>query len=208
MPTIEIMLAFAVATVLLVAVPGPNSLFILTTSVSGGPRAGVVSALGVESATLIHITAAALGVSALIAASPVTYAVLRYAGAAYLIYLAILALRQRSELGEVQAGESLPMGRIFRSGLLVNLLNPKVILFFLAFLPQFVSPGASTAAARTEMLILGAVFFAVAFAMDLGYAVLGGAVRSLLSGPRTRTVQRYLVATVYVGLAAWTAFLS
>jgi threonine/homoserine/homoserine lactone efflux protein len=207
-PTTEILLAFAVASVLLVAVPGPNSVFILTESVSGGSRAGVASALGVETATLVHITAAALGISAAIAASPVAYTVLRYAGAVYLLYLAWQTFRQRSAVTDVAAVQVRPMHHIYRSGLVVNLLNPKVILFFLAFLPQFVSPDASTATTRTEMLVLGAVFFAIAFAMDLGYAFLGGAIRGALSGTRTQVVQRYVVAGVYLSLAAWTAFLS
>ncbi len=188
------LLAFAVASVALVALPGPNLVYILTRGVSQGRRAGVISALGVEIGTLVHVAAATFGVSSVVAASPVAFTVLTWVGGAYLVHLAVRALRAPASTPD------LPRGGAFRAGLLVNLFNPKVMLFFLAFLPQFVTPGAGPAAARIETLVLGAVFFALALTLDLCYAFAASALRHRVTGFRH---QRYLVAAVYLGLAGY-----
>src|SRR5438094_474883 len=151
MPTTATLLAFAAASLLLVIMPGPNLVYIVTRSVSQGVRAGAVSALGVETGTLVHIGAAVLGLSTLVASSPVAFAVLRYAGAAYLCWLGLRALRRPSTV-DIAESHREPLPRLFCSGLLVNVLNPKVVLFFLAFLPQFVRPGDT---ARGQMAVLG-----------------------------------------------------
>lgn len=206
MPNLDMILAFAAATIVLVAVPGPNLVYILTRSISQGRRAGLVSALGVETGTLVHVLAACLGLSALVAASPVAFTVLSWGGAAYLVFLAVRALRSRGTLDLTGSGE-VSTSRTFLSGLMVNVLNPKVVLFFLAFLPQFVAADAAPAEARTQMVIFGVVFFALALVLDLCYAFAGAAVGGRLTGkPAFAAAQRYAVATVYVGLAAYAVF--
>jgi threonine/homoserine/homoserine lactone efflux protein len=203
MPDLDLIIAFAAATIVLVAVPGPNLVYIITRSVSQGRRAGLVSALGVEAGTLVHVLAATLGLSALVAASPVAFAILSWGGAAYLLYLAVRALRSRGTL-DLSGSGGVSTGRTFLAGLMVNVLNPKVVLFFLAFLPQFIAADAGPAEARTQMLVFGVVFFALALALDLCYALAGAALRDrLTSKPAYVAAQRYAVATVYCGLAAY-----
>ncbi len=199
----ERLLAFAIASFALVAFPGPNLIYIVTRSVGQGLKAGLVSAVGVETGTLIHIAAAAFGLSALLAASPVAFAVVRYAGAAYLVYLGLRALRATPELGLPGTAVRAPLGRVFRDGVVVNVLNPKVALFFLAFLPQFLSPEAD---ARGQILILGALFFVLALTLDVAYAFAGEAVSTWLHRrPAFLRRQGLVIGGVYLGLGAYAA---
>ncbi|KAB2352394.1 LysE family translocator [Actinomadura rudentiformis] len=197
-------LAFAAASIALIVIPGPNGIYIMTRSASQGYRAGLVSALGVETGTLVHIAFAVLGVSTLVAASPVAFNVLKLAGAGYLLYLAVRTVLRPSELDFSGGTRPLPLRRVFRDGVVVNVLNPKVALFFLAFLPQFVTSDAGTAGARAQMMLLGAVFFGLAFALDAGYAVAGGAARRWLSR-RSGSARRYSYAIggIYLTLATY-----
>ncbi|MFI0450219.1 LysE family translocator [Actinomadura sp. 6N118] len=185
-------------------IPGPNGIYIMTRSATQGYRAGLVSALGVETGTLVHIAFAVLGVSTLVAASPVAFNILKLAGAGYLLYLAVRTVLRPSELDFSGKASPLPLSRVFRDGVVVNVLNPKVALFFLAFLPQFVTAGAGTAGARAQMMVLGAVFFGLAFALDAGYAVAGGAARRWLSR-RSASARRYSYAIggIYLTLATY-----
>ncbi|MFI0485345.1 LysE family translocator [Actinomadura sp. 9N215] len=199
------LLAFVAASVALIVIPGPNGIYILTRSAAQGYRAGLVSALGVETGTLAHIAFAVLGVSALIAASPVAFNILKFAGVGYLLYLAARTVLRRSELDLGGGGAPpLPLRRVFRDGIVVNVLNPKVALFFLAFLPQFVTAGAGTAGARAQMMVLGAVFFVLALVLDAGYALAGGAARRWL-GRRSGSTHRYgyAIGGIYLTLAAY-----
>jgi threonine/homoserine/homoserine lactone efflux protein len=201
MPQPAVIGAFVAASVLLIALPGPNLLYILARSVGQGRRAGVVSALGVETGTVAHVVAAVLGLSTVVAASPAAMTVLKFAGVAYLLYLGIGVLRARdgAEAG-VATG---PLGRAYLDGVLVNLLNPKVVLFFLAFLPQFVSD--VDGPVKGQMLVLGSVFVALGLVFDLGCAVAGARLRrGVLDRPRFRAGQRILAVTVYFGLAGYT----
>ncbi|MGW0769108.1 LysE family translocator [Streptomyces sp. NPDC002676] len=196
--------AFLLASLLLVAVPGPNLVYIVTRSVQDGRRAGLVSALGVETGTLVHVLAAVGGVGTLITDHPLAFTVLRHAGAGYLAYLGVRTLLSRPR----PAAEAVPPARrrllrVYRDAVLVNLLNPKVILFFLAFLPQFLPTGLSPGQTRARMLLLGVTFLAVALALDLGYALLGAALTGRLHGtPRRERRLSRLVGGVYLGLAA------
>ncbi|WP_109509944.1 LysE family translocator [Nocardioides speluncae] len=196
------LLAFLLATVTLVAIPGPNLVYIVTRSVAGGTRAGVVSALGVEAGTLVHVVLTSIGLSAVLGASPVALQVIKYAGAAYLLYLAVRALRRvPAASGPSAPAEVAGLVRTFTDGVLVNLLNPKVILFFLAFLPQFTT---GTGSRTGELLVLGMLFMAVALLMDLGYAVLGGLLARRQPGTeQPRRWPAYLTTTVYAGLAGY-----
>jgi threonine/homoserine/homoserine lactone efflux protein len=203
MPSIEIVIAFTVASLVLILIPGPNLVYIVTRSASQGWRAGAISALGVETGTLAHLGLAALGVSSLLAASPVAFAMVRYAGAAYLVWLAFRALRSASELALDGAVARQPCYRVYADGVLVNVLNPKVALFFLAFLPQFLRPEAPV---PPQLAVYGTVFLLLGLLLDLGYAALGGVVRRYLS---TRTSgfgwTRLLVAGIYAFLATYAA---
>src|SRR5581483_2126472 len=140
MPTATTIALFLVAGLGLVLIPGPNIIYIVTRSVDQGRRAGLVSALGVEMATLVHVTAAAFGLSALLLSSALAFSVVKYVGAAYLIYLGIRTLLTRDQHQETVVVEPKSLSHIFFQGVLVNLLNPKTALFFFAFLPQFVDP--------------------------------------------------------------------
>jgi threonine/homoserine/homoserine lactone efflux protein len=163
MPASSTLALFALAALALIAIPGPNMIYIATRSMAEGRGAGIQSALGLLTGTAINVAAAAAGLTALIASSAVAYDALRYAGAAYLVFLGIRALRARAATVERP-----PRGRAYRQAIVVQLLNPKVTLFFLAFLPQFVDPDRGPVA--TQVLVLGAILGTLGFAMDCGYA--------------------------------------
>ncbi|MFD3873685.1 LysE family translocator [Streptomyces sp. NPDC058623] len=203
--------AFVLASLILVAVPGPNLIYIITRSVRDGRRAGIVSALGVETGTLLHVIAAVCGLATLIEGHPLAFAVLRYTGAGYLAYLGIHALRRRPPHAADANNSAKAVGRsprrrllrLYLDGVLVNLLNPKVALFFLAFLPQFLSTGLTPTETRTHMLLLGAVFLTVALTLDLCYALVGAALTGRLHGaPRRDRGLTRLTGGIYLGLAA------
>jgi threonine/homoserine/homoserine lactone efflux protein len=193
--------AFLVAAFALCVTPGPDMMFIVTMGGRGGPTAGVMAAFGVACAMLVHAVAAALGLSALFTTLPTLYHVLRWAGAAYLLYLAVKAFRDRSVPGEEEATAAGPgMRRAFWQGAITNLLNPKVILFNVAFLPQFVDP--SLGHVHAQFLLLGVTFVVMGFLWDAGVGLLSGRMASLLR--RNARVNRWLnivSGTVFTGLA-------
>jgi threonine/homoserine/homoserine lactone efflux protein len=201
-PEPSTLLLFAASALALVAVPGPNLIYIVTRSIDQGREAGVASALGVETATLVHIAAAAAGLSAALASSATAFTVVKYAGAAYLVFLAVRAFRERGD--ERQAGRAPAAGRrVFAEGFVVNLLNPKVALFFLAFLPQFVDPSAG--AAWTQVIVLGGLLAAIGLSVDLTYALAAGSLGRLIRG--NAAVVRWrgrMAGGVYLALAAVT----
>jgi threonine/homoserine/homoserine lactone efflux protein len=205
MPAPATLLVFALAASVLVAIPGPNHIYIVTRSIAQGRRIGLASAFGVETGTLVHISAATVGLSALVASSAVAFDTLRYAGAAYLAYLGIRALL-RDDAIELDGLAAPPSARrAYLDGVLVNVLNPKVALFFLAFLPQFVDP--ARGATSTQILVLGLVVFAIATTSDVIYALAAGALGGWLrSRPAFVRVQRYVTGCVYLGLAAAATF--
>ena len=150
------LLLFVVAGLVLNFTPGPDLLYITARSLGQGWRAGAASAFGIAAGCLVHTAAAALGISVLLRASPVAYDVLRLSGAAYLIFLGIQALRQRAQAVGVAALPSASLRRVFWQGFATNVLNPKVALFFLAFLPQFADP--ARGAFALQVLLLGLIF--------------------------------------------------
>lgn len=194
MPSPSTLALFALAALALIAIPGPNMIYIATRSMSEGRSAGFASALGLLTGTGINVAAAAIGLSALIASSDTAYDVIRYAGAAYLVYLGIKALRSR---GDDESEAALPRGSAYRQAIVVQLLNPKVTLFFLAFLPQFVDPEAGPV--WTQILVFGAVLGALGFAMDCGYALAASSAARRLSGFRHG---RRITGAVYIALGA------
>ena len=157
MPAITDLSLFIAAGLLLNITPGADMLYVLSRGAAQGPRAGVVAALGIGTGCCGHIVFAVLGLSAILAASSLAFSVLKYVGAIYLIYLGVTALRSlRSSPAQIATRPAAPLSKIFREAVLINLLNPKVALFFLAFLPQFVSPHADNKA--LTLAVLGVIF--------------------------------------------------
>jgi threonine/homoserine/homoserine lactone efflux protein len=160
---------FVVAALVLLVVPGPAVLYIVARSVAQGRTAGFVSDVGIHSATLIHVAAAALGLSALLASSAIAFSIVKYAGAAYLIWLGLKKIFSRAEDVDIEIGmKSRSYARLYRDGFIVNLLNPKTALFFLAFLPQFVDAAAPHKA--LAFLVLGLTFICNGTIWCLGVA--------------------------------------
>jgi threonine/homoserine/homoserine lactone efflux protein len=201
MPAPTTLLLFALASLVLVAIPGPNVIYIATRSLSHGRRVGVASTFGVETGALVHIAAATLGLSALIRSSPLAFDVVKYLGAAYLIGLGIRSLVRARPLALTAAEGAGDVRRAYAEGVLVNVLNPKVALFFVAFLPQFVDSSRGSAAA--QIFVLGLVFLLIAFVLDLGWALAAGSVGGWLRArPGFARRQRFLTGGVYVALGA------
>ena len=197
---------FALASAALIAVPGPAVIYIVTRSIHQGRRAGVASVLGIEVGALVHVAAAAVGLSALLASSSLAFSVVKYAGAAYLIGLGLWTLvsGRRNET-DARSVPELRLRRVFAQGVLVNAFNPKVALFFLAFLPQFVDPDAAHPA--LQIGFFGVVFVAIALVLDLGWALTADAAGGLVRRSRSfLRVQRYVSGGVYVALGVATAF--
>jgi len=202
MPDPSRLALFVGAALVLLVAPGPAVLYVVTQSVSYGRRAGMASVAGITTGTLVHIAAATIGLSALLASSALAFDVVKYLGAAYLIVVGIRRLTglERAEEAELPRGRSL--GRLYRQGIVVNVLNPKTALFFLAFLPQFVDP--DRGAVWSQVVILGLVFVVLGLVSDSLYALGGNAVGSLLR--RRATAMRRISGTIYVGLGAAAAF--
>jgi threonine/homoserine/homoserine lactone efflux protein len=201
MPELTTLLLFAAACTALIAIPGPNAIYIAARSLSQGRSAGVASALGVETGTLVHIAAATVGLSAVVASSATAFDAIRYLGAAYLVLLGIRALRGGGQHADAAERERSSLRRDFAEGVLVNVLNPKVALFFLAFLPQFTDPAAGPVA--TQTLVLGAVMFVIALAADLLYALGADALGARLRRrPGAARRQGRLTGGIYLALGA------
>jgi threonine/homoserine/homoserine lactone efflux protein len=200
-PTPTTFALFALATIVLLIVPGPAVIFVVTRSVAQGRRAGLVSVLGVHAGSLVHVAAAALGLSALLAASATAFAAVKYLGAAYLVFLGLQRLLRRGGGEEGIGVPAVPLRRLFGQGVVVNVLNPKTAIFFLAFLPQFVSPARGPVA--LQVAVLGLTFIALGMVSDGAYALLAGSLASRLR--RTQRARRRLdraSGVVYLGLGA------
>jgi threonine/homoserine/homoserine lactone efflux protein len=201
MPDGATLLLFAGASLALLAVPGPAVIYVVTRSIDQGRGAALVSVLGVETGTFAYAVAATAGLTGLIAASETAFTIVKYAGAMYLIYLGVKKLREREETsGAAENGRS----RLFLRGLLVQLLNPKIAISFLAFLPQFMD--AADGPVALQMLVLGTVFTLLALLSDAAYAVLAGAIGDRLRlSARTGRLLAKVSAGVYLGLGVSTA---
>jgi len=204
MPAETMLLTFLVASLVTVAIPGPSVLFLMARSIEGGRMAGIYSMLGLETGALIHVGAAAAGLTALVSASAPALAVLRYAGAAYLLYLGVRQLRPRADAGLGGDG-AVGTHRHFRDGILVDLLNPKTGLFFVAFLPQFIDPASGPAA--LQACALGLCFVVIAVLFDGSYVLLAGRLGGFIHrSPRARQRLDRVTGGVYVALAGAAAF--
>ncbi len=195
---LQLLGAYVLAAVVLVVVPGPNVVFIAGTAAARGRMAGLAAALGVEMATLTHGLVAALGLTAVIAASPVALTVVRLAGAAYLAWLGVRTLRGR----DAAAVERAPRGRAsLLDGFWVNLLNPKVVLFFLAFLPQFVDARAPWSAG-TQVMVYALVIVAIGVVNSAGWVLGVTTLTGRSRGEGAAWLRRWLVGLLYLVLAA------
>jgi threonine/homoserine/homoserine lactone efflux protein len=195
---------FFTAAILLLLTPGPAVTYIVTRSLTQGRRAGLVSTLGITSGTLLHVAAAAAGLSAILAASAAAFATVKYAGAAYLVWLGIRALRASEPPADAIAPPADTLRRVFWEGALVSVLNPKTAIFFMAFLPQFVDPAREVA---PQVALLGAMFAVMALCTDGAYALAAGSAAGWLRGNRrVMAGRRYVAGTVYLGLGVAAAF--
>jgi threonine/homoserine/homoserine lactone efflux protein len=195
---------FMGATLALLLAPGPAVLYITARSANQGRLAGLVSVLAIETANFLQALAATLGLSAILLSSALAFDVVKYLGAAYLVYLGVRKLlfpEEGTENGQIKP-ESL--ARIYWQGFVINLLNPKTALFFFAFLPQFVDPAKGNVTGQT--LLLGAIFVGMAIITDSLYALLASSLAERLRGSRHfQKGQRYFAGLVYVGLGITTA---
>ncbi|MFG3436091.1 LysE family translocator [Nonomuraea sp. NPDC047897] len=197
----SVFLVFVGASLALVLLPGPNHLYITARGLAQGRAAALASAFGVETGTLVHIAAAAAGLSYVISTSATLFGIVKWAGVAYLVYLGVRAFTGK----DGAAGEALkpqPLRKVFLEGVLVNVLNPKVTLFFLALLPQFVDPAAGSPA--LQIVLLGVTLLLLGLLSDIVYAFTAGALGGRLAG-RARAL-RYFSGVVYLGLGVATAF--
>ena len=206
LPNLASLGVFAVAALALLLTPGPAVLYIVARSVEQGRVAGLISVCGITTGTLVHILAASLGLSALLASSALAFSVVKYAGAAYLITIGVRRILDR------RAAPAAPMGlpsrslwRLYRDGFVVNLLNPKTALFFLAFLPQFVDP--SRGAAALQIAFLGLLFALMGLTSDGLYAIAAGSAgRWLRRNGSVLKWERYVTGGVFIGLGVTAAF--
>jgi threonine/homoserine/homoserine lactone efflux protein len=200
MPDFSTLILFAAAALVLTATPGPDMLLIASRSVSQGRSAGFLTYAGIALGTYCHAMAAALGLSRLFLTVPVAYEIVRWAGCAYLLYLAVKTLRSQGSAFTPSAGlKRLSGKRIFVEGLATNILNPKMALFVLALFPQFVDPNGSMI---LQMALLATILNGIGFLVNGSVILLGSHIRSRLSAiKRIPKLPQYLLATVFAGLA-------
>jgi threonine/homoserine/homoserine lactone efflux protein len=206
MPAFHSLALFLAAGLALNLTPGPDMLYVAARGASEGRAAGVVSALGIGVGTLVHIALVAAGLAALLAAVPLAHLALRLGGAAYLVYLGVRALRAKPDAGGVAELTPASLGVIFRQGVITNVLNPKVALFFLAFLPQFVDPSRGHPA--LQVVVLGLLFDVSGTLVNLAVALGSSRVAARLRrGESARLIQRVtgVLFIVLGGRLAWSA---
>ena len=203
MPAPHTVVLFAAAAIALLLIPGPAVLYIVTRSVTQGRRAGFVSVLGIHAGTLVHVAAAAFGLSAILVRSAVLYTGVKWAGAAYLVFLGVRRIATRAATADDVVVEEKPLKKLYLDGVVVNTLNPKTALFFFAFLPQFVDRDHSVPA---QVLFFGAVFVALGLLSDGTYALVASHLGSWLKTSRVfRGVERYVAGTIFVTLGVTAA---
>jgi threonine/homoserine/homoserine lactone efflux protein len=200
LPPLPVFIAFVLAGLALNIVPGADMTFIIASAARGGRRDGITASLGVGAGTLVHISAAVLGLSAILASSEAAFAVIKWIGAAYLLYIAVSLLLSGNSAESQPVAAHRSGWRLFRAAALVNVLNPKVALFFLAFLPQFVDTHASVPA--LQILCLGLWFDLVGTLVNIAIAAVAASTAKRLRGiARVKRAARYLAATAMAALA-------
>lgn len=207
MPSGTLLLGFIAASLVVLLIPGPGVLYVVARSVGQGYRAGMASVFGLSAGALVHVAAAAAGLSALLLTSATAFGIVKALGAGYLIYLGLRTIFARRQAASVGLPPPLSLRRLFTDGVVVSVFNPKIAVFFLAFLPQFVDPGRGLVA--QQILLLGLIYVGLAVVTDGAYALLAGSLRHWLSG---RVLQgplpRYLTGGLYMGLGVNAALAS
>jgi len=195
---------FVLASLALLLAPGPAVLYVVARSIDQGRWAGIVSVLGISLGGWIHVVAAAVGLSALLVSSALAFTVVKYLGAAYLIYLGITTLMKPAQpVGDTEIVK-MSHAKIFRQGMIVNLLNPKTALFFFTFIPQFVDPARGSVA--LQIVFLGSLFLFMAVVTDGAYALVAGTLGQWLkTNQHFLRIQKYLSGTIYIFLGVTTA---
>lgn len=198
LPPVALLVAFVAASFVLAVTPGPGVLYIVTRSLAQGHAAGLASVGGVALGNLGNAVGASIGLAALFAVSAWAFTIVKYAGAAYLVWLGAQALRAPPAAAADAPLVRIDPRRIFRDGFVVALLNPKTAMFFVAFLPQFMGPGPATA---MQSVVLGAIFVLIAAATDTAYALAAGAAAPLLArSGRLQRATRYVTGGTFIGL--------
>jgi threonine/homoserine/homoserine lactone efflux protein len=201
------LVAFAGAALALLVVPGPAVLYIVTQSIEHGRRAGLVSMLGIQTGGLVHVAAASVGLSALLLSSTVAFNVVKFAGAAYLIFLGLRKLLGRDRFDPTGERPPRRLDRLYAQGVVVNILNPKTALFFFAFLPQFVDVEAGSVG--LQIAVLGVFFILIAIVSDGTYALAAGTASDWLrENPRFVRAERWVTGPILVGLGVASALSS
>lgn len=204
-PDAQSLWMFTIAALALLLVPGPAVLYIVARSIEQGRVAGLVSILGIHTATLVHVLAASLGLSAVLASSAIAFGIVKYAGAAYLIWIGLKKLLSRPAKPSAVTLATHKLSRLFREGFIVNLLNPKTALFFFAFLPQFVDVERGHAA--MQMAILGLIFTVLGFITDSCYSLAASTAGRFLRGNAAYLrAEHYVSGTIMIGLGLTAAF--
>jgi threonine/homoserine/homoserine lactone efflux protein len=205
MPTPQTLLAFALVSAGIMIIPGPSNFFLLAHGIGHGRRSALAAMTGIETASAIRVLLAAAGLSAALAASAVALNLIRWAGAAYLAYLGLRAFHQHRLVTTAEtASQAVPVARSARKGLLVGLGNPKMVIFFIAFFPQFIHP--ANGSETSQMLILGTIFWIIGAIWDLAFACASGTIGAWLHRrPRLHAAQPRVEGLAYLGLAGWAA---
>ena len=200
MPDLNSLISFAVASVALLVIPGPADIYIVNRSVADGRQIGLAAVVGLELGTFMHVLAATVGLSAILATSENAFNVVKYLGASYLVLIGLRTLTRKPEAISTSAS-SMTQSQAFRQGFIINTLNPKIALFFLSFLPQFIDPNISSNARQS--LILGSVFVLCGFVIDGVYALTASSLREVLvKGKALPFIQQYVAGVVFVLLGA------
>ena len=204
MPSGALLLGFVAAALVVLLTPGPGVLYIVARSVGQRRRAGLALVLGLSAGALVHVAAAAVGLSAILHTSATAFGIAKALGAGYLIYLGLRTLLARCPTTSMETPRPLSLYRLMLDGVVISVLNPKVAVFFLAFLLQFVDPDLGPIV--PQLLLLGLIYVGLALAPDSGYALLAGSLRHWLGG---RVIQgplpRYMSGSLYLGLGVYAA---
>ena len=198
MPALSDVITFAVASLALLVIPGPAVIYVLNRSVADGRNTALAGVAGLEIGNFMHVIAATLGLSAIIAASATAFSTVKWAGALYLVFVGIRTLLSKPTPPDARS-TSATARKAFTQGIIVNTLNPKVALFFLSYLPQFIDPDRGSPALQS--FVLGSIFVALGCCSDATYALTASALRDrLLTGRALPFVQRYVAGSVFVAL--------
>jgi len=199
-----LLIGFVATALVVLLLPGPGVVYVVARSVGQGYRAGLVSAVGLSAGALVHVVAAAVGLSAILLASATAFGVVKALGAAYLVYLGLRELFSRRRAAGLAPLPPAPLHRLFFDGVVVSVFNPKIAIFFLAFLPQFVDPALGQIS--LQVLLLGLIYVLLAVLTDGGYALLAGGLRQWLTGRfASGPWPRFMTGGVYIGLGVHAA---